>query len=182
MPFDLQPTLRGSLLELRPLRAEDFDALFAVASDPLIWEQHPERDRYTEERFRVFFREAMDSGGALIALDAQDGKVIGSSRFYGYNERKSEVEIGWTFLARSYWGGRHNGEMKRLMLEHAFRFVEHVVFLIGPENHRSQCAVEKIGARLAGIRRDHRGQDRLVFQIDAPASRDSPSRNPRASA
>ena len=168
MTFHLQPTLNGSLLELRPLRAEDFDALFAVASDPLIWEQHPEPDRYTEERFRVFFREAMESGGALIALDARDGKVIGSSRFSGYNERKSEVEIGWTFLARRYWGGRHNGEMKQLMLEHAVRFVDHVVFLIGSENHRSQCAVEKIGAALVGIRRDHKGQDRLVFQIDAP--------------
>src|SRR5262249_28522783 len=178
MPFDLQPTLKGELLELRPLRAEDFDALFAVASDPLIWEQHPERDRYTVDRFRVFFWEAKESRGALIALDAKEGHVIGSSRFFGYDERSSEIEIGWTFLARRYWGGAHNREMKRLMLEHAFRFVDHVVFLVGSENHRSQRALEKIGAALVGIRRDNKGQDRLVFQINSPEWRASARSNP----
>src|ERR671934_851347 len=146
MPFDLQPTLKGELLVLRPLRAEDFDALFAVASDPLIWEQHPASDRYKEEVFREFFREAMESGGAFIAIDSKDGQVIGSSRFHGYNEEKREIEIGWTFLARSHWGGIYNREMKQLMLQHAFRFVDRVVFLVSPDNRRSRRAVEKIGA------------------------------------
>src|SRR5437773_3848796 len=143
MPFDPQPVLKGELLELRPLRAEDFRDLYAVAADPLIWEQHPSRDRYQEEVFKTFFREALESGGALIAIDRKDGRVIGSSRFHGYDEGKGEVEIGWTFLARSHWGGAYNGEMKRLMLRHAFRFVKSVVFLIGPHNLRSQRAVEK---------------------------------------
>src|SRR5262245_13739814 len=105
LPFDLQPVLKGELLELRPLRPEDFQVLFAVASDPLIWEQHPAKDRYKEEVFKEFFREALESGGAFIAIDSKDGQVIGSSRFHGYNEEKSEIEIGWTFLARSHWGG-----------------------------------------------------------------------------
>jgi RimJ/RimL family protein N-acetyltransferase len=113
MSFDLQPVLKGKLLELRPLRADDFDDLFAVARDPLIWEQHPASDRYQEERFRVFFREALESGGALVAIDTRDGRVIGSSRFHGYDPDSSEVEIGWTFLARSRWGGRYNGEVAR---------------------------------------------------------------------
>src|SRR5438876_2485350 len=138
MPFDPQPTLEGKLLRLRPLRAEDWDALYAVASDPLIWEQHPNSERHQVEVFREFFREAMESGGALIALDSRDARVIGSSRFHGYDEAKSEIEIGWTFLARSHWGGVYNGEMKQLMLRHAFRFVKNVVFLIGPRNLRSQ--------------------------------------------
>src|SRR2546423_14772677 len=99
MSFDLQPTLKGMLLQLRPLREEDREELFAVASDPLIWEQHPEPDRYTEEMFRRFFREAMESGGAMLVLDAKDGRVIGSSRFHGYDPQKSENEIGWTLLA-----------------------------------------------------------------------------------
>src|SRR5439155_15845475 len=116
MPFDLQPTLQGELLELRPLRPEDFPALYAVASDPLIWEQHPCKDRYKAEVFEVFFRDALASGGALLATDSKDDRVIGSSRFYGYNEERTEIEIGWTFLARSHWGGRYNREMKRLML------------------------------------------------------------------
>ena len=165
MPFELQPTLKGDLIHLRPLRPEDFDALFLVASDPLIWEQHPERNRYTKERFRAYFKGGLDSGGALIVLDAKTGAIIGSSRYSGYDAAGSEIEIGWTFLARSHWGGRYNGEMKRLMLRHAFQFVDHVVFLIGEENIRSQRAVEKIGAVRAGARVDSRGQDRVVFRI-----------------
>ncbi len=137
MAFDLQPILKCQLLELRPLRAEDFHDLYAVAADPLIWEQHPNKDRYKKEVFGEFFREAFESGGALVAIDSKDGQIIGSSRFHSYDEEMSEIEIGWTFLARSHWGGRYNGEMKRLMLRHAFRFVESVIFLIGPQNLRS---------------------------------------------
>src|ERR1041384_4384369 len=121
MPFDLQPHLKGELIELQPLTPEDWDDLFAVASDPLIWEQHPESDRYKEEVFRSFFRKAMESRGAFVILDAKDGRVIGSSRYHGYDPEKSEVEIGWTFLARKYWGGLYNRELKQLMLDHAFR-------------------------------------------------------------
>jgi N-acetyltransferase len=167
MPFDLQPILKGELLELRPLRAEDYHDLYAVAADPLIWEQHPIKDRYKEEVFQAFFREALESGGALIATDSKDGQVIGSSRFHGFDEDKSEVEIGWTFLARSYWGGVYNREMKQLMLQHAFRFVHSVIFVAGPDNVRSQRAVEKIGGVRVGSRPDRSGRDNLVYQITA---------------
>jgi RimJ/RimL family protein N-acetyltransferase len=162
---DLQPTLRGERVELRPLRPEDFDDLYGVASDPLIWEQHPDRDRYRKDVFKQFFREALESGGALLASDAVTHRVIGSSRYYGYDEQRSEVEIGWTFLARSHWGGLYNGEMKRLMLRHAFKFVERVVFLVGPENLRSRRAMEKVGAIRAGSRRDATGRENFVYRI-----------------
>jgi N-acetyltransferase len=168
VPFELQPALKGELLELRPLRPEDWAELYAVNSDPLIWEQHPARDRYKEEVFREFFREALESAGALAAIDLKDGRIIGTSRFHGYDEAKSEVEIGWTFLARSHWGGAYNKEMKQLMLRHAFRFVAQVVFLVGPQNFRSQKALEKIGAARAGTRIDHLGRERLLFQIARP--------------
>ena len=173
MPFELQPTLTGTLIELRPLRPEDFDRLFAVASDPLIWEQHPENDRYREDRFRVFFSGALESGGALVALDAGDGRMIGSSRYHGYDPDGSEVEIGWTFLARSHWGGRYNREMKRLMLEHAFRFVDTVVFLVGLTNFRSQRAVEKIGGVRAGTRVAN-GRTSIVYRITAESFQEGP--------
>src|SRR5438105_5038316 len=165
MPFDLQPTLSGDLLQLRPVRPEDFDELYAVASDPLIWKQHPASDRYKKDVFQAFFREALDSGGALLALDRKDGRAIGSSRFHGYDETNSEIEIGWTFLARSHWGGVYNGEMKRLMLGHAFRFVKSVIFLVGPHNLRSQRAVEKIGGVRAGSKCDCCGQESFVYRI-----------------
>jgi RimJ/RimL family protein N-acetyltransferase len=170
--FDRQPILRGELLRLRPLRPEDWDDLYAVASDPLIWEQHPSRDRNKEEVFKGFFSEALASGGALIAIDAKDGRVIGSSRFHGYDREKSEIEIGWTFLARSCWGGIYNAEMKELMLRHAFKFVQNVVFVIGSQNLRSQRAVEKIGAVRVGSgpRADGTGQDSFLYRILAPRS------------
>jgi N-acetyltransferase len=148
--FDLQPHLKGELLELRPLASDDWDELFAVASDPLIWEQHPEQDRYRKNVFRTFFREALGSGGAFVIIDRQTQHIIGSTRFYGYDPEKSEIEIGWTFLARKYWGGRYNAEMKRLLLNHAFKFVESVVFFVGEDNVRSQKAMEKVGAIKVG--------------------------------
>ena len=150
MSFDLQPNLKGELIELRPLRREDWNNLFAVASDPLICEQHPESDRYKEQVFKVFFQGALDSGGAFVVIDTKTRQIIGSTRFYGYNPERSEIEIGWTFLARKYWGGRHNAEMKQLMLAHAFKFVENVVFFVGENNFRSQRATEKIGAVKSG--------------------------------
>jgi RimJ/RimL family protein N-acetyltransferase len=165
MPFNLQPNLKGKLLSLRPLRPEDFQELYAVASDPLIWEQHPNSDRHELEVFKEFFQGAIDSGGALIATDLQDGRVIGSSRFHGYYPEKSEIEIGFTFLARSHWGGIYNGEMKQLMMQHAFQFVENVIFVIGPQNFRSRKAVEKIGGVLVGTKLDANGRERVVYRI-----------------
>ena len=165
MPFDLQPILEGKLLKLRPLQPEDFQELYTVASDPLIWEQHPNSDRYQEEVFKEFFRKALESGGALIAIDAKSGRVIGSSRFHGYDQEKSEIEIGWSFLARSHWGGQYNGEMKNLMLRHAFQFVPNVNFIIGTRNLRSQKAIEKIGGVRVGSRVDKNGRENFVYQI-----------------
>ena len=150
MAFDLQPHLKGELIELRPLKPNDWYELFAVASDSLIWEQHPEPDRYKESVFRVFFKEALESGGAFVIIDRKTQRIIGSTRFYGYDPEKSEIEIGWTFLARKYWADRYNAELKRLLLNHAFKFVESVVFFVGEDNVRSQRAMEKVGAIKVG--------------------------------
>ncbi len=150
MSFDLQPHLKGELIELRPLTPEDWNDLFVLASDPLIWEQHPESDRYKEEVFKIFFQGALESGGAFVVIDTKTQQIIGSTRFHGYDPEKSEIEIGWTFLGRKYWGGRYNAEIKQLMLAHAFKFVENVAFFVGENNLRSQKATEKIGAVKSG--------------------------------
>lgn len=168
--FDFQPTLRGSLLCLRPLRADDLAGLHAAAADPLVWEQHPERDRYREHVFRPYFEGLLRSQEALVAIDRTSGEIVGMSRFHGYAAERSEVEIGWTFLARSRWGGAYNRELKALMLTHAFRFVSSVVFLVAPENVRSRRAVEKIGGVPAGSRPDASGRECLVYRIDAAAA------------
>jgi RimJ/RimL family protein N-acetyltransferase len=148
--FDLQPRLMGTLMELRPLAADDFAALHRAASDPLIWELHPEPDRWKEEVFRLYFDGGLASGGALVVIDRMNGRIIGSSRYAHLKPDEGEVEIGWTFLERAYWGGAWNRELKALMIAHAFRFVERVVFRVGAANLRSRRALEKIGAHLAG--------------------------------
>lgn len=147
--LDRQPLLEGEHICLRPLQAEDWDALFAVASDSLIWEQHPAHDRWQETVFRAFFEDALANKGALVVIDRATGAVIGSSRFQGLEETDGgSVEIGWTFLARSHWGGRYNHDMKRLMLAHALASVAECRFLVGETNMRSRRALERIGARL----------------------------------
>jgi RimJ/RimL family protein N-acetyltransferase len=148
--MDRQPTLEGERLLLRPLRPDDWDALFAVASDPLVWERHPANDRWQEPVFREFFANALAGGGALVAIDKASGAIVGSSRFQGHDPADGgSVEIGWTFLARSHWGGSWNREMKRLMLAHALAQVARVDFRVGETNLRSRRAMEKIGGRLS---------------------------------
>jgi RimJ/RimL family protein N-acetyltransferase len=145
--FDLQPTLRGELIELRPLQLDDFGALFSAASDPLIWEQHPESDRYQRDVFQKYFDGALESKGAFAIIDRKSARMIGSSRYCNLDPGNGEVEIGWTFLERKFWGGSYNRELKQLMLDHAFQGVDRVVFVVGENNLRSQKALEKIGAK-----------------------------------
>lgn len=153
--LDRQPVLEGEHIRLRPLLPDDWEALFAVASDPLIWAQHPAHDRWQEPVFRAFFDDALANRGALVAIDAKTGAVIGSSRYQGLEDADGgSVEIGWTFLARSHWGGRCNHDMKRLMLAHALASVAEVRFLVGEGNTRSRRALERIGARLTDRREE----------------------------
>jgi len=148
--FDYQPTLTGDVLTLRPAAASDWEALYAIGSDPQVWAMHPARERYTEANFRAYFEDGLASGGALVAVSRADGAVLGWSRYSDKFADPGEMEIGWTFLGRDYWGGGWNTEMKRLMLTHAFRFVPMVIFRVGDENLRSRRAVEKLGAKLTG--------------------------------
>jgi RimJ/RimL family protein N-acetyltransferase len=147
---DFQPTLTGPNIVVRPISSDDWPELFAAGSDPEIWKVHPVSDRYTEPEFRKFFDGAINSKMAFVFVDRASGRLIGSSRYYGYDPALSEIEIGWTFIARSHWGGAANREVKRLMLDHAFTFVDTVVFWVGDENWRSQGAMTKIG----GVKRE----------------------------
>jgi len=147
MDINLQPYLENALVSLRPLGQSDFDDLFKVASDPIIWEQHQKKDRYTLENFTFFFRESIDSKGALVILDTSSNRIIGSSRFKIIDEVEGVVEIGWSFLGRKYWGGRYNRPFKKLMIQYALDHFKNVVFYVDSKNHRSQRAVQKIGGK-----------------------------------
>jgi RimJ/RimL family protein N-acetyltransferase len=146
--LDLQPVLTGKQLRLRPLSGDDFEAVYSCASDPLIWAQHPQPNRYKREVFEVFFEGALKSGGAFAALLNGTGEIIGSSRFYDLRTDRMAVTIGYTFMARKCWGKSLNREMKQLMLKHAFEVVDRVFFEIGKCNLRSIKAIERIGAKL----------------------------------
>lgn len=144
--MNLQPTLSNDTLELVPLKESDFEALYAVASDPLIWEQHPNPDRYKKDVFQNYFKGAIESGGAFLTKDKLTGEIIGCTRFYDYFPDKSEVKIGYTFISRAYWGKQVNPQVKKLLLNYAFQFVDQVIFHVGALNMRSQKAMEKLGA------------------------------------
>jgi len=147
MNFELQPFLKNEFVKIKPLREEDFETLYKIASDPLVWEQHPNKDRYKREVFETFFEGAMKSKGAFLVFDAKTNQPIGSSRYNDFNPEAKSIEIGYTFLAKDHWGTTYNRALKTLMLDHAFQFVDRVLFYIGAVNIRSQKAIEKLGAK-----------------------------------
>jgi len=145
--MNLQPTLEDDLILLKPLAESDFELLYEVAKDPLIWKQHPCFNRYEKPAYAKFFSDSIKSKGALIIIEKSTGKIIGSSRFKKVNHSEDAIEIGWSFLARDKWGGKFNKSMKYLMIDFAFNYMEYIVFYIGKENLRSQKAVQKIGGK-----------------------------------
>ncbi len=161
--FDLQPTLVGVTLLVRPLESADFEPLFAAASDPLIWEQHPEFTRYQRPVFEQFFSSGIASRGAFAVIDRVSGAMIGSSRYYDWDSEKREIAIGFTFLIRSHWGGATNHELKALMLNHAAQWADRVWFHIGESNIRSQKSVEKLGARFSHFGEKHLNGNHIRF-------------------
>lgn len=146
MNFNLQPTLENDLIKIIPLKPDDFETLYAIASDPLLWEQHPNKDRYKREVFEVFFQGALESKGAFLVYDKNRDVPIGSSRYYAVDGNENAIAIGYTFIACDYWGGLYNPTLKKLMIDYAFQFVDSVVFHIGAVNIRSQKAIVRLGA------------------------------------
>jgi len=161
--FNSQPTLEGKLVHVRPLRESDYENLYHAASDPIIWEQHPVKNRHEPVEFRKYFEESIESGGALAVSNSN--QLIGSTRYHNYNPDESEIEIGWTFLVRKCWGGAFNNELKYLTMRHAFLYVETIVYLIDEKNIRSQRSVERLGATRKGIRSKENGVEMLLYEI-----------------
>ena len=165
--INLQPThLKNSLVQLVPLQENDFETLYAIAADPLIWEQHPQKERYQKAVFQTFFNEAIASKSAFLVLDVKTGTPIGSSRYYEYDAAAQTIAIGYTFLARAYWGGAYNQALKALMLHYIFNYVTTVIFHIGPHNIRSQKAVLKLGAqKIEDATPPANGEERFVYSL-----------------
>jgi RimJ/RimL family protein N-acetyltransferase len=148
--FSVQPVLENENVKLVPLQESDFEKLYKVASDPLIWEQHPNKNRYERAIFKNFFEGAMISKGAFLIFDKRSEEVAGSTRFYDYDEVENSIFIGYTFYGRQFWGDKLNSQVKKLMLDYIFRYVDLVKFHVGAENWRSRRAMEKLGAEFKG--------------------------------
>lgn len=147
MNFSVQPVLENKEYQLIPLQQGDFEALYEVASDPRVWEQHPNKDRYKREVFENFFLGAMESKGAFKIIEKASGDVLGSSRYYDYDEVNKSIFIGYTFYGIKSWGKGINPQIKKLMLDYIFRYVDKVYFHVGKENLRSQIAMERLGGQ-----------------------------------
>lgn len=170
MDFNLQPTLENEFVKIQPLKKTDFETLYKIASDPLIWEQHPNKDRYKREVFEIFFKGAIESDSAFLVLDVKTNTPIGSSRFYEFNKEAKSIAVGYTFLARDHWGTTYNQALKSLMLIYAFKFVNTVIFHIGANNIRSQKAIGKLGASKIGeIEMEYYGESKklnYIYELD----------------
>ncbi len=138
--------LENDLVKLIPLVESDFDSLYKVASDPLLWEQHPQKNRCEEPIFRIFFNEAIANKMAFKFIDKKSRNIIGSSRFYDCDPSNHSIAIGYTFLSRTYWGTQYNASIKALMIQFAFEYFDKIIFHVDHQNFRSQKAVEKLGA------------------------------------
>ena len=147
MNFSIQPVLENEEYQLIPLRQGDFDLLYKVASDPKVWEQHPNKDRYKREVFENFFKGAMKSQGAFKIVEKSTGDILGSTRFYDFDESKNSIFIGYTFYGTNSWGKGINPQIKKVMLDYVFQFVDKVHFHIGKENFRSQIALGRLGGQ-----------------------------------
>jgi RimJ/RimL family protein N-acetyltransferase len=184
MPFELQPRIQNELVKIEPLEPGDFESLYAVASDPLIWEQHPIKDRYTRPVFQNYFKGGLESGGAFRVIDNTNGELIGSSRYSDYDEPKRLISIGYTFIARDRWARNYNRALKTLMLDHAFKYVDRVTFKVGIHNWRSRKAMEKLGGIYIGEESvsysDEPSHPNVVFKIDAADWARRLSEQPRA--
>ncbi|WP_426492804.1 GNAT family N-acetyltransferase [Hymenobacter sp. 102] len=147
LPFPLPPTLETATLRLLPLQETDFAELHAVAADPKVWEQHPNKDRWQEPVFRNFFEGAIQSQGAFKIVEKATKATLGSTRLYDYNASDNSILIGYTFYGTQSWGKGINLAVKKLLLDYAFQFVDTVRFHIGAQNVRSQIAIQRLGAR-----------------------------------
>jgi RimJ/RimL family protein N-acetyltransferase len=177
IPFDPDPLLTGSHLRVRPIRSDEFEALYAVASDPLVWAQHPAKNRSERAVFENWFKSAL-AQHALVVEELATGRVIGSSRYYHWDADAREVSIGYTFIARDQWGGAANAQLKELMLAHAFKWAQIVWFHVDPANMRSQKALQKIGATRSHtapiVINGEAPREYVFFRIDAPAAHARP--------
>jgi len=154
-------TLSTDRLTLRPLSLADVPALGQAASDGALWEKTtttvPQADG-----FDGYVRKALDLQAAGLALPfatvVNDGsRVVGSTRYMNIDAVNRRVEIGTTWIAKSWQRTFVNTHAKFLMLRHAFEVLGCIAVEIRTHsrNDQSRAAIERLGARLDGILRRH---------------------------
>jgi N-acetyltransferase len=154
-------TLSTDRLTLRPLSLADVPALGKAASDGELWEKKTTTVPQPEG-FETYVQKALELQEAGLALPfatvVNDGnRVIGSTRFMNIDAAHHRVEIGTTWIAKSWQRTFVNTHAKYLMLRHAFEQLgcNAVELRTHRLNDQSRAAIERLGAKLDGILRQH---------------------------
>ncbi|MEU9078392.1 GNAT family protein [Kitasatospora sp. NPDC004745] len=180
--------LAGTHVRLEPLDHRHHDGLCAAIRDGELWNlavtlvPHP-------DDVRSFIEDAHTArvAGTQLAyatVDARTGRVAGSTRFLAVNLPYRRLEIGFTFLGRSWQRTAVNTEAKLLMLTHAFETLgmNRVEFLTDLRNATSRAAIARLGATQEGVLRQHmvmrdgHVRDSVLFSVvrpDWPAVREA---------
>lgn len=144
--IEFKITLENNYVRLVQTSEDHFQELYQIGSNPVIWEQHPNQDRWKKNNFRKYFEGGLNnSEGCFTIIDKKINKIIGNTRFYSFDENNQSVKIGYTFISNEYWGTEMNYQIKKLMMDYIFQFLDKVYFEIGKNNFRSQKSVEKLG-------------------------------------
>ena len=175
MTWGETPTLTGRHVALRPLVAEDMDALVAAASADNLWDTFYANVAMMKapDRWLAAALREQDFGRARLFAVVANGTVVGTTRFMRMNEPNKRLEIGGTFYAKSVQRTGVNTEAKRMLLTHAFEALncECVQIRTDSLNKRSQAAIERLGAKRDGVLRGHqvmadgRLRDTVVYSI-----------------
>jgi N-acetyltransferase len=170
-------TLEGAYVRLEPLALRHLDALCAVGLDEELWRWTTIQVRSRDE-MRAYIEAALHSqrqGSALpfATIDRASGRVVGSTRYGNIEPRDRRLEIGWTWIARSWQRTALNTEAKYLMLRHAFETLGCIRVELKTDalNQRSRQAILRIGAKEEGLLRKHmitaggRVRDTVYFSV-----------------
>jgi RimJ/RimL family protein N-acetyltransferase len=154
-------SLSTDRLTLRPLSLSDVPSLGEAASDGELWEKKTTTVPQPEG-FEAYVQKALELQEAGLALPFatvvnEGNQVIGSTRYMNIDAANHRVEIGTTWIAKSWQRTFVNTHAKYLMLRHAFEVLDcnAVELRTHRLNDQSRAAIERLGARLDGILRQH---------------------------
>jgi N-acetyltransferase len=178
MPWPEPVTLKGAHARLEPLSHQHLDSLTEAVKDGELWKlwytliPRPEDMGKEIER-----RLSLQAAGSMLPFTVFDaaGKIAGMTTYMNVDAANRRVEIGSTWYAKSVQRSALNTQCKLLLLAHAFDKLDCIAveFRTHFFNHQSRRGIERLGAKLDGILRNHQLatngtlRDTVVYSIIA---------------